>query len=148
MLRAVWDLRLKGDTDDAPVAVRPWFVEVLEEPEPHRMVALIGHNSVIVKQRIGNLLRVIGRRSWSTLTARRCGKLITSDFHANQRSLVEAIARRRASRWLDGQPGDGRAVDAEYPDTWLNLHGERGWSAKEFEKWFTQSARMLLLKGD
>ena len=36
LLRAVWDLALKGDTDDAPVAARPWYLDVLEEPNPER----------------------------------------------------------------------------------------------------------------
>ena len=34
LLRAVWDLALKGDASDAPVAARPWYLEVLEEPDP------------------------------------------------------------------------------------------------------------------
>src|SRR5215471_6234006 len=33
LLRALWDLRLKGDADDAAVAERPWYREVLEAPE-------------------------------------------------------------------------------------------------------------------
>ena len=44
VLRGVWDLALKGDTDDAPVEARPWFVQVLEEPDPARMVKLIARN--------------------------------------------------------------------------------------------------------
>ncbi|MEY2424557.1 MAG: hypothetical protein QOI61_129 [Actinomycetota bacterium] len=149
VLRAVWDLRLKGDTDDAPVAVRPWFVELLEEPDPRRMVALIAHNSVVVKQRIGDLLRVIRSAASVDADSAALWQLITTDFHANQRALVDAIAKRKGLR---AGLSVGQATDVlwmlNHPDTWLNLHGERGWSAKEFEKWFTQSARMLLLKGD
>src|SRR5687768_14077081 len=33
VLRGVWDLALKGDEADAPVAERPWYLEVLEEPD-------------------------------------------------------------------------------------------------------------------
>src|SRR5215207_6659023 len=36
LLRALWDLRLKGDADDAPVAERPRYREVLDEPDPQR----------------------------------------------------------------------------------------------------------------
>ncbi len=147
VVRAVWDLRLKGDTDDAPVAVRPWFVEVLEEPDPRRMVALIAHNSVVVKQRIGDVLRVIRSASSVDADSAALWRLITTDFHANQRVLVEAIARRKGLR--RGLSVD-RATDVlwmlNHPDTWLNLHGDRGWSAKEFEKWFADTATALVLR--
>src|SRR3954468_22464419 len=36
LLRAVWDLLLKGDADDAPVAARNWYRQVLEEPDAER----------------------------------------------------------------------------------------------------------------
>src|SRR4051812_44483976 len=32
LLRALWDLRLKGDQDEAGVSERPWYQEVLDEP--------------------------------------------------------------------------------------------------------------------
>jgi hypothetical protein len=38
LLRALWDLRLKGDQDQAAVAERPWYREVVEEPDPERQL--------------------------------------------------------------------------------------------------------------
>src|SRR5262245_13452922 len=40
LLRSVWDLVLKGDQSDLPVAARPWYVEVLDEPDPERQLRL------------------------------------------------------------------------------------------------------------
>src|SRR5881409_3330431 len=34
LLRALWHLRLRGDTDDYAVQDRRWFLEVIEEPDP------------------------------------------------------------------------------------------------------------------
>src|SRR5688500_7871806 len=59
LLRAVWDRALKGDEADAPVAVRPWYVELLEERDPARKLRLVAKSSCIVKRRIGALLRAI-----------------------------------------------------------------------------------------
>ncbi len=56
LLRALWDLRLKGDLDDAPVTDRDWYREALAEPEAARQLRLIAHNSCVVKRRIGRLL--------------------------------------------------------------------------------------------
>src|SRR6266511_6236630 len=36
LLRALWDLLLKGDQDEAAVAERPWYQEILDEPDPER----------------------------------------------------------------------------------------------------------------
>src|SRR5438105_2521719 len=51
LLRAVWDLALKGDDSDAPVAERPWYVEVLEEPDPQRKLRRLARASCTVKVR-------------------------------------------------------------------------------------------------
>src|SRR5688500_10312377 len=58
LLRAVWDLVLKGDESNAPVAERPWHVELLEEPDPERKLRLVARNSCVVKVRIAALLGV------------------------------------------------------------------------------------------
>jgi len=68
-------------------------------------------------------------------------ELIQSDFHANQRALVGAIAKRKG---LQVGLSIDKAADIlwtlNHPDTWLALHYERGWSAKEFEKWLATTA--------
>src|SRR5689334_4962478 len=59
VLRAVWDLLLKGDVDDAPVAERPAYLTMLEEPDPERQLRMNAANARAVKERIGGILRVI-----------------------------------------------------------------------------------------
>src|SRR3954449_8182157 len=59
VLRALWHLLLRGDEADVPVGDRTWYREVLEEPDPERALRLTAHNSRIVKERAGGLLRVI-----------------------------------------------------------------------------------------
>jgi AcrR family transcriptional regulator len=59
LLRALWDFLLKGDQDDAGVAERPWYREVLEERDPERKLRLNAHYACIVKRRIAGLLEVI-----------------------------------------------------------------------------------------
>src|SRR5262249_7025699 len=59
VLRSLWDLKLKGDSDDAAVAERSWYREVLDEADPARQLRLNARNARVVKQRIGGVLRVI-----------------------------------------------------------------------------------------
>jgi AcrR family transcriptional regulator len=147
VLRGVWDLRLKGDTSDVPVAALPRYVEILEENDPRRMVAVLVRNSMVVKQRIGDVLQVIRDASSVDADSGELWRLIRSDFHANQRVLVEAIAKRKG---LKAGLSVDRATDLLWmlnsPDTWLMLHVERGWSVREFAKWFLETATQQLLK--
>ena len=68
LLRALWDLLLKGDTDDAPVAARSWYQQILDERDPEAKVRLVVANSVVVKGRIGRLLA--GRHAPSSIKHR------------------------------------------------------------------------------
>src|SRR5436309_236242 len=52
VLRALWNLRLRGGEGDAPVAERDWYREVIEEPDPERQLRLTARNSRVVKLRI------------------------------------------------------------------------------------------------
>jgi AcrR family transcriptional regulator len=146
VLRGVWDLALKGDVDDAPVEARPWFVRAVEEPEPAKIVQLIAHNSVLVKQRIGPVLRVIRAASSVDEDSAALWALIQSDFHDNQRVLVAAIAKRKGLKsGLSVEKATDILWTLNHPDVWLALRYERGWSPKEFEKWLAATAAQQLL---
>jgi AcrR family transcriptional regulator len=145
LLRAVWDLALKGDTSAAPVAARPWYLEILEEPDPRRALALVARNSVAVKRRIGPMLRVIRDAAAVDEDGTALWSLINTDFHANQRVIVESLAKRKALR---RGLGVAKATDIvwtlNHPDVWLLLHYDRGWSPKEFEAWLAEQLMALL----
>ncbi len=59
VLRGLWDLLLKGDLDEAAVAERPWYREVLDEVDPHRQLRMNARNSRVVKERIAGVLETI-----------------------------------------------------------------------------------------
>ena len=62
LLRALWDLLLKGDQADAGVAERPWYRQVLDEPDPVRQLRSTRATRASVKERIAGVLKVIRRR--------------------------------------------------------------------------------------
>ena len=145
LLRAVWDLALKGDTDGAPVAVRPWYLAALEEPDPRKTIALVARNSVVVKQRIGPMLRVIRDAAAVDQDGAALWSLINSDFHANQRAIVESLAKRKALRaGLTTAKATDILWTLNHPDVWLLLHEDRGWSPKAFETWLVDSLMVLI----
>jgi AcrR family transcriptional regulator len=127
LLRALWDLRLKGDQEDAGVAERPWYREVLEEPEPGRQLQGNARNARLVKQRIAGVLKVLRSAAPVDPEVEALWRLIQTDFYGNQRVVVESVAAKGAL-----QPGldVDRATDIlwtlNHPDVWLLLVGERG----------------------
>jgi AcrR family transcriptional regulator len=145
VLRALWHLLLRGDSRDSPVGERTWYREVLEEPDPAAQLRLNARNARRVKERAGALLGVIRSAAAVDPDAAALWDRIGSDFHANQRVLVESLAAKDALR-----PGLGvdRATDVlwtlNHPDVWLLLTG-RGWTPEEFERWFGGAACSQLL---
>ena len=146
LLRAVWDRALKGDTDAAPVAQREWYQAMLAERDGRRQVEMIAANSCAVKQRIGALLRAIRSAAVTDHDSTALWTLIQSDFHANQRGVVEAMRRHGNLREdLDIETATDILWTLNHPDVWLLLTGERGWTPKEFERWFGRTLAHQLL---
>lgn len=145
-LRAVWDLLLKGDTDDASVAERPLYREMLAETDPERQLRLNACNARIVKSRIAPLLGVIRDASSMDGDIAALWDLIQSDFYENQRALVDVIHQHGGLR-ADLEPG--RAADIlwslNHPDVWLLLVGRRGWTPEQFESWLADACCQQLL---
>jgi AcrR family transcriptional regulator len=146
LLRALWDLRLKGDQDEAAVAERPWYREVVEEPDPERQLRRNARNARVVKQRIGGVLKVLRSAAPVDPDAGALWELIGSDFYDNQRVIVASLHARGALR--PGLEVD-RATDIlwtlNHPDVWLLLVGERGWTPEQWERWFADTACAQLL---
>ena len=147
LLRAVWDLLLKGDEDAAAVAQRAWYREVLEAPDPETQLRLNARNARAVKERIGKLLRVIRDGAVIDDDAAALWTLIQTDFYDNQRVLVAALHKQRAlARGLDVTRATDILWTLNHPDVWLLLVGERGWTPEQFERWFANTSCAQLLK--
>ena len=146
LLRAVWDLSLKGDIEDAPIAERPWYLEVLSEPDPERMLRLMAHHVRVVKTRIGPILRVIRSAAVVDTDGAALWQLINTDFHANQRVIINALDAKGGLR-PDLTPDQATDIlwTLNHPDVWLLLVGERAWSAERFESWFADTVCGQLL---
>jgi AcrR family transcriptional regulator len=146
VLRALWNLLLRGDDDDVPVAERAWYREVVEEPDPEHRLRLNARNARRVKERAGALMGVIRTAAELDPDIAVLWGRIQSEFHANQRVIVQSLHDRGALR-----PGLGvdRATDVlwtlNHPDVWLLLVGQRGWSPAQFEAWFGDTVVAQLL---
>ncbi len=146
VLRALWNLLLRGDEGEAPVAERAWYREVIEEQDPERQLRLTARNSRLVKLRIGHVLRVIHAAAPADPDIASLWNRIQTEFHANQRAIVESIDDKEAlDPALDVDRGADILWTINHPDLWHLLVEERGWTPEDYESWCAELACAQLL---
>ena len=138
VLRALWNLLLRGDDDEVPVAQRAWYREVLEEPDPEKTLRLNARNARRVKERIGGVLGVIREAAPLDPDIGALWERIQSDFYDNQRTVLRSIG-------LDADVAADVLWTLNHPDVWLLLVGQRGWTPERWERWFADTACAQLL---
>jgi AcrR family transcriptional regulator len=140
LLRALWNHLLRAGRDETPVAEQEWYREVVAEPDPGRKLEQTARNSRVVKERIGGVLQVIRSAAPVDDDIAALWARIETEFHANQRAIVESMA----------VPDADRATDIlwtlNHPDVWHLLVDERGWTPEQWERWFVDAARAQLLQ--
>jgi AcrR family transcriptional regulator len=146
VLRELWHVVLRGDEGDVPVADQPWYREVLSEPDPVEQLRLNARNSRMVKLRVGSVGEVIRTAAPSDPEIAELWRRIQSDYHSNQRAVVESL---RAKKALDPALDVPRATDIlwtiNHPDVWHLLVGERAWTPEAYERWCFDGACAQLL---
>ena len=136
LLLALWHLRLRGDEAPSPVGERPWFREVIEEPDPGRLLRLNARNSRVVKERAGTLLEILRNAAPADAELDALWTRIQTEFYDNQRSLVERLRANNALRpGLDVERGADILWTLNHPDLYRLLVGDRGWSPQHYEEW-------------
>lgn len=149
VLRVLWNQLLRGDEGEAPVAERGWYREVVEEPDPQRQLRLNARNSRAAKTRIAGVLKVIREAAPVDSDTGALWERIQTEFHANQRVIVERLAQRKAlRRGLDVDRATDILWMLNHPDVWQLLVGQRGWTPEQYEQWFGDTACSQLLGSD
>jgi AcrR family transcriptional regulator len=149
ILRALWNLLLRGEQDELPIAQQEVYREVLDEPDPERQLRLNARNSRVAKVRIGAIFEVIQSAARVDSDIEELWGRIQTEYHANQRVVVESLDAKKAL--LPGLSVD-RAADIlwtlNHPSLWQLLVGERGWTPEDYEQWCGDLACAQLLRDD
>jgi AcrR family transcriptional regulator len=145
VLRALWNATLRGDDGDVPVGEQSWYLETLAEPDPERQLRRNARNSRLGKERIAAVAELI--RAGAGAGEPELAELwsaIQTQYHANQRAIVESLHERKALA-LDVDRAADVLWTINHPNTWQLLVGERGWTAEEYERWAGDTACAQLL---
>jgi AcrR family transcriptional regulator len=147
VLRALWNAVLRGGVDAPPITEHEWFAEMVAEPDPERQLRLNARNSRAGKERIGAIFQVVRSAADEDPDAAELFTRIQSDYHANQRGVVESLRKKRAlARGLTVDRGADILWTINHPDVWQLLVVERGWAPEQYERWCADSACAQLLQ--
>jgi AcrR family transcriptional regulator len=147
LLRALWNHLLRGGRDEVPVAQQDWYREVVAEPDPERQIELTARTSRMVKERIAAVLEVIRSAAPGDPDIGALWSRIQTEFHANQREIVESLAAKGALRpGLDVDRATDILWTLNHPNVWQLLVDERGWTPPQYERWFAATAAAQLLR--
>ncbi|HEX8976119.1 MAG TPA: helix-turn-helix domain-containing protein [Solirubrobacteraceae bacterium] len=147
VLRALWNLRLRGGADDVPIAQNPWYLEVLNETDPERQLRLNARNSREGKLRIAALAEVIRSAAPLDPDIHALWGRINTEYHANQLAIVERLNNKNAlTPDLDIQSATDILWTINHPNTWQLLVTQRGWTPERYEHWAAESAISQLLQ--
>jgi AcrR family transcriptional regulator len=136
LLLALWHLRLRGDERPMPVGERPWFREVIDEPDPARLLRLNARNSRVVKERAGPLLEILRNAASADIELAALWKRIQTEFYDNQHAIVERLRANNALRpGLEVDHGADILWALNHPDLYRLLVGDRGWTPERYEEW-------------
>ena len=147
LLRTLWNLLLRGDESDRPVAERPWYLDALEEQDPERQLRLNAHNSATGKRRISAILEVIRNAAAADPDVAALWQRIQTEYHANQRAIVERLHERGHLRPdLDVKQATDILWTINHPNTWQLLVVDRAWTPDQYEQWTGDLACAQLLR--
>jgi AcrR family transcriptional regulator len=136
LLRALWHLLLRGQDDSTPVGEQRWYRAVLDEADPERQLRLNMRNSRTVKVRAGAMLEVIRSAASADADIGALWERIQSEFHANQRAIVQSLADKGAlAAGLDVAGATDILWALNHPALYALLADERGWSPERYEQW-------------
>jgi AcrR family transcriptional regulator len=136
VLRALWNLLLRGDDDEAPIPQRDWYREVLAEPDARRQLLETARNSRIAKERIGGIFEVIHAAATTDDDIADLWSRIQKEFRAALRAIVVSIDEKAAlAPALDVERATDLLWTLSHPSVWQLLVGERGWSPDAYETW-------------
>ena len=138
LLRAVWNDRLSGNEVGVPIKEQGWYLAVMEEPNPRRLLQKVAARSRAAKARSAALMEVIRNGAdvdseiailWSEIEA----KLLDV-----QRSIVERLAEQGALATADLTLATDVLWTLNHPSVWQLLIHHRGWSQEQYESWLAE----------
>ncbi len=140
VLRALWNLRMRGDEEPVPIYERPWFRALEDEPDPRRRLEILARNVRTVRERTAALTEVLRLAAPADEQIAGIWKRMERDlYEIGMTAVVETLVKDKALA-IDRKTARDILWTLVHPELYLLLVRQRGWTPKAYERWL---ARLL-----
>lgn len=148
VLRALWNLRMRGDEEPVSMAERTWYRAVVEEPDPRRRLALVAHNVRVVRERTAHVTEIVRQAAPADEQIAELWERFQREFYElGVRGIVETLARDRVLA-TDVTTASDIGWTLTHPDLYQLLVRQRGWSPEAYERWLAETLAAQLIDRD
>lgn len=146
LLKQLRDVALAGD--DQPIAVRdrPWFQEMLEEPDQRCTLRLHVRNIRQIYDRYARIERVLLQAAGADPEMRELWQVNEEQRMAGSHMVAASLAAKGPLRTgVDEQSAAELLWVLASGDLYLRLVDDRGWPPARYEQWLADTLTRLLL---
>jgi AcrR family transcriptional regulator len=141
--------RTVGDEEQIPLAERSWWREMIDEPDPVRQLELLATITRQAHERAAGAFEIVRGAAASDPEIAALYREGGRRRYQDNQAVAHSLAARGALR---PEVTEQLAADVLWamsaPEWYRMLVVERGWSAEQFEMWYTSSLSSFLLAGD
>jgi AcrR family transcriptional regulator len=135
VLRALWNLRMRGDEEPVPIYERPWFRALADEPDPKRRLELLARNARTVRERTAALTEVLRLAAPADEQIAGIWRRMEHDlYEIGMTAMVETLVKDKALA-VDRKTAKDILWTLIHPEVYLLLVRQRGWTPKAYERW-------------
>lgn len=146
ILSRLIDVSIAGDDAAVPILERSWVQDMREEPDPRRRLQILARNGTLMLERWTPIYEVLRGAAAADPEIVPLWELNKAQRFEGQRVLLRILTERsplRAGLRLRAATDVFFAIGS--PETYRLLVTDRGWSADQFERWYSDALSRLLL---
>ena len=149
LLRAAIQFAIRGDGEPVAMLKRPWARRAQQASSAAELLAIVGHVLLKGQQRAAGVILAAFEAANRDPSMSALADQLRAQRAETAAWIVEELMRRTPLR--DGITREV-AIDTIWllmdPHGYLALTRDRGWSAEQYEAWFTDSLHRLLLASE
>lgn len=146
LLRALWNLRLRGDQDPVPIGERPDFQAVLSEPDPEKKLRKLIRFASAARERIAPVLEIVRGGAPADPEVGALWRRMQSEFYENQGAVIKSLKKGALKPGLTPAKATDILWTLNNPTVFLLLVNDRGWSLDQQEKLIADAVCSQLLR--
>jgi AcrR family transcriptional regulator len=149
LLKEAIDVAIAGDDAPTPMLEREWAASAQEAADPTTFLAIFAHALKDAAKRSAGLIAAAHEAAASDPTIAELTRQLSEQRLVTVAWIVDEVRHRHSLR-----PGltRKRGIDTMWllmdPIVYLRLTRDRTWTPRQFERWFTETALLLLLGPD